>query len=162
MNNFALSSGVIYSSTNGYFEFYSSSIYNNYAISNPIGEVLEVINPSIISNSRIYNNNLISTKAFAAEILGTCHLLCFLTSEIKALIQQSLVSYSSIPSVKFAFQIISSDLSLVTNTVVFEQEYLINAFLSTISLKDVIIANITTLDSVLEFTSTKAQISGIT
>lgn len=81
---------------------------------------------------------------------------------MKALIQQNLVSYSSITSVKFAFQIISSDLSLVNNTEVFEQEYLINAFLSMISLKDMVIANITTLDSVLELISTKVQISGMT
>ena len=60
--NFAVESGVIQSSNNGYYQFYSSIFHHNFALSSAFGEIFDVSNTPVINNWTIYQN-FIKTKS---------------------------------------------------------------------------------------------------
>ena len=51
-----LNNGVITAKENGYFKFYDSDIYKNYALTSPISEILSSQQESVIDGCRITNN----------------------------------------------------------------------------------------------------------
>lgn len=73
-NNFAVQSGVIQGSNEGYFEIYSSVISNNYAYSIPISELFLVSPMSIVSNTQIMNNDVLTQSAILQEV-SKCNVL---------------------------------------------------------------------------------------
>ena len=159
IKNFALSSGVIYSYNNGYFEFYSSTIANNYALSNPIGEVLEVFSESIVNKWTIYNNVILNITSFSTELIKWSS-LCFLSSAYLSYIQTIIGSYN-IQGIKFGFQVIEGIISFVNSTKIYDQEYFINSFISTISFIDIEIANYTSVEPSLELTGSTVNMSNV-
>ena len=67
-NNFGISSGIAYTTDSGYFEFYRTSILNNYALSSPISEMFNSVIDSKLnrwtmsSNYGLLNNNQIEDQ----------------------------------------------------------------------------------------------------
>lgn len=72
--NFALQSGVIQSSNNGYYELYRSYINNNYANSLSVSEIFIVTQPSIFSNCTVFDN-LVLTKSQIVSEFDQCSTL---------------------------------------------------------------------------------------
>ena len=73
--NFGITSGVVNTALNGYFEFYDSNIYNNYANSNPVSQLFDSSSISIISNCKIYQNQALSKSQIDTEFNTICFLL---------------------------------------------------------------------------------------
>jgi hypothetical protein len=67
-NNFAVESSIIRAITSGYFEFYNTTITQNYALSVSIGEIFDVVIPPKLSGCRIYQNHILSKTEFLSEI----------------------------------------------------------------------------------------------
>ena len=53
---------------NGKFEFYNSSIHDNYAMQNPIASILMSLDASIIDHTEIYQNILIDESTMTNEL----------------------------------------------------------------------------------------------
>ena len=79
-NNFALQSAVMSSQTNGYFTFINSVIENNFALTVPVLDLIDVADPSEISNTIIRNNTVISKSDFLAQNTS-CTFLCHIPKE---------------------------------------------------------------------------------
>ena len=60
---------------NGYFEIYSSQIYNNYASQSPISELFNSAVMSVIDNTTIYNNEALTYNEIVTEFNITCEKL---------------------------------------------------------------------------------------
>ena len=73
--NFGITSGVVNVAQNGYFEFYDSNIYNNYANSNPVSQLFDSAPISIISNCKIYQNQALTKSQINTEFNTICSLL---------------------------------------------------------------------------------------
>lgn len=67
----AFTAGVIKIQNDGSFEFYDSEIYNNYAYSNIVSEMIDSGEDSVISNCKIHDNfDLVDS--WQTEIYGNC------------------------------------------------------------------------------------------
>ena len=86
VQNFAITSSLIYALNDGYFEIYDSKIYQNYAIQNIISEMFSSSYLNIIDNTMIYNNVAISSDDIYSEFTGTCKLLWFVPSSLSSYI----------------------------------------------------------------------------
>lgn len=71
IQNFAITSTLIYATNDGYFEIYDSKIHQNYAIQNIISEMFSTSYLNIIDNTTIYDNEAISGDDIYAEFSGT-------------------------------------------------------------------------------------------
>lgn len=69
-NNFAIEAGLIYSYSDAYFEIYDSEITENYAMSISMAQIIDSAGTSIVSNSSIYGNHVISSTDLQYEIGG--------------------------------------------------------------------------------------------
>ena len=67
-NSFAVESGVVQSSNNGYYKFYNSIFTYNYALSSVFGEIFDVSTNPLISNWTISNNFIKSKSSILNEI----------------------------------------------------------------------------------------------
>ena len=67
-NSFAVESGVVQSSNNGYYKFYNSIFTYNYALSSAFGEIFDVSTNPLISNWTISNNFIKSKSSILNEI----------------------------------------------------------------------------------------------
>ena len=71
-NNFASISGVIRVADNGYFELYSSQLYNNYASQSSISELFNSALTSIVDNTTIYGNEALTNDEITTEFNTRC------------------------------------------------------------------------------------------
>ena len=71
VQNFAITSTLIYATNDGYFEIYDSKIFQNYAVQNVISEIFSSSYYSIIDNTAIYNNEAVSQESIYAEFTGS-------------------------------------------------------------------------------------------
>ncbi|CAI2375458.1 unnamed protein product [Moneuplotes crassus] len=141
-NNFAIISGVAEVTLDGYFEFYQTQISNNYANSDPISLILDSASLSKVSNCSIYGNEALS-KAQLVQEFATCSKLCFISTEYKTYSDNNFAASIIDNAEDQLFQVISGSLSILSNTKIYDQSIIINAFVSTITFEDSLIENIT-------------------
>ena len=70
MNNFAMDSGVARVVTNGYFEFYSSVITQNYAKRSPLSFLFDSVSLSLIDNCEIFGNIKMTDDQILNEVVN--------------------------------------------------------------------------------------------
>ena len=73
--NFAVSSGVIEATNNGYFEFYNTTIRNNYAVSSSVGLLFDVAGVSKVQSSTIEENMVLASSDVLKEVTVLCNYL---------------------------------------------------------------------------------------
>ena len=120
---------------NGYFEFYNSSIYNNYAINNPVGEILDSANLWILSSVAVYGNQALTVSDISTEFIIKWNYLWFVTSNF--------ISYANTNNLLIAstlnaslVQLILSSLSIQVGSSIKNQDILFNIFLSALSISN--------------------------
>lgn len=145
-NNFAIQSGVIQSGNDGYFEFYRSIIKNNYALSLSVSELFVSGTQSVINNSTIQENVVLTKDEILTE-LSYWEMLWFLSENYKAYLI-SRPSLFTIPSTKYWFQTILSSLSISNSSLITAQSLFLNSYLSTISISSATLTSITTSSSI--------------
>ena len=121
MKIFAISSTVIDSQNNGYFNFTDSVIYNNYAVNIPVAKLFDSALTSEIHNTTIYENEAMTVDQVKAEVTGTCQKLCFLNTlfETKVLTDTNFAKYTYAEEI---FQLIVSELDIDSATEIYSQK----------------------------------------
>ena len=149
-NNFGITSTIFQTSLNGYFHFYNSSISQNYAINNQVGEMLDSINLSIMSNVSIYNNEAMSINDITSEFISKWNRLCFVPNVLaQYIINNNKLIVSSFKT--SIIQLIVSSLSIQNNSRISNQTALFNIFLSQLTISNSDIFNVS--DSIQSLTS---------
>jgi hypothetical protein len=59
---------VAKASDGGHFEFYESSVYNNYATQIPVFEIFDSSQSSILDSTQLYDNAMIDNDEFISEV----------------------------------------------------------------------------------------------
>ena len=140
-DNAAFVSTIADVANNGYFEFYRSRIYNNYAYQIPVTEILDSRLVSVIDSCEMYSNHdLFDT--WVTETTSTCNKLCFVPSELAQYYNTSGVITLAETENDALFQVISSSLRLQNSTYIHDQNSIVNLFLSDLYVTDSIIENI--------------------
>jgi predicted outer membrane repeat protein len=119
VNNFALIGGIVYTTSGGTFEFYESQIHDNYAYANAFGVMNEHLPRNILDNEFI--NKKCSKLWFIDE--------SFINNVYAPLIENVIEDLD-------LFLLILSSLVIENNTIISNQEYLINSYISSIVIKD--------------------------
>jgi hypothetical protein len=132
-----VTSGVIKSDNNGYFQFYNSHIYHNRAFSAPISEMLDSLNPSIISNCTIYKNNHFSKDDILAAINDPNY---GLFQTFIDYINENTDMFDG-KSIKNAFYLITSQLSFQDYTTITDQDFLLYSIYSQVQVNGLIVAD---------------------
>ena len=159
-NNFAVSAGVVKTQSNGLFEFYNTTITQNYAQNNPMAQLFDSVSLSIIDNTTIYDNHALSQQQILSEFNTDCQLLCFLQAVYKQhLLNNELITVDNAAEL---IQLISAVLEIKNSSYIYEQTTLFNVFMSTLVIENTEISNITiseisvkAVSSVLTFTNIK-------
>ena len=147
MNNFAIQSGVIQASNDGYYEFYRSYITDNYAYMLSISEIFIVTRPPLFSNSTIFGN-LVLTRNQILNELDSCDLLCFLSDIYTQYLKNNLNLLNG-GSIEASIQCISGALTIANNTYVTDQPVFINSYLSEVIISYLHIYSITSESRVM-------------
>lgn len=158
-NNFAVASGVISATASGHFELYDSEINTNYALRNPIGQVFDTGNPSIIDNTQISNNIVVTVNQLNSE-MASCSNLCFIGDELKALIMST--DYTDYEISRSAIQIIFGELIIRNGSVIYSQDEFVNSFISSLTLDGSTIENISYDHPLIEVSATTFVINNVT
>lgn len=95
-----------------------------------------------MSNSSIYQNHAFSRAELTAEY-ATCVELCFIPEEYKTHSNDNFGSIILDQEQDQLFQVISGTLSIISNSRIYDEAILINAFVSTVTFEDSLIENIT-------------------
>ena len=140
-NNFSITSTIFMTSLNGYFELYNSSIYNNFATNNPVGEILDSANLWTMSNVVIYSNQALTISAINSELNTRWNYLWFVPSNfINYINANKLLNINTInPSL---IQLILSSLSIQNNSKIYDQNVLFNIFISVLSISNLQLINL--------------------
>ena len=158
-NNFGVQSGVIQCSNEGYFQLYSSIITDNFAYSVSLSELFLSSTSSEINNSTI-QNNLCLTKSYITQQLNNCSNLWFFKSDFKLFLSQN-NNLMDITSVPYAFELISSSLSLTNSTSIENQDYLSGCFQSNFTISDSIIKSTSIQSNLIYLSSTSLTINNV-
>ena len=126
---------------NGYFEFYNSSIYNNYAVSNPVGELLDSANLWIMSNVTIYNNQALTINAINSEFNTKWDILWFVPANFINYVNNSKNVFSIVINTSL-IQLILSSLTIQNSSVISNEEIFFDCFISSLTIKDSQVKNI--------------------
>ena len=159
-NNFAVSAGVVKAQSNGLFEFYNTTITQNYALNNPMAQLYESVSLSIIDETTIHDNHALSQQKILSEFNTDCQLLCYLPTVYKQyLLENELLTIDNTAEL---IQLISASLEIKNSSYIYEQTTLFNVFMSTLVIENTEISNITISEisvkavaSVLTFTNIK-------
>ena len=146
-NNFAIQSGVIQASNEGRYQIYSSVISNNYAYSMSISEILLVASESKINNCTIYQNLRFSKVIILNEIINW-NLLWFMANSFKAYINSNSDLMGSISS-GYSIHLISSNFIIENSTTIYNQDYFIDGFESTIQINNTTLRESMTYSSIV-------------
>ena len=156
-NNFAVQSGVIQSSNDGYYELYRSYITDNYAYTLSISEIFIVTQPPLFSNSTIYGNLVLSKDQILSEF-DSCSLLCFLSDAFIQYVRDNL-SLLDAGSIDNSIQCISGTLTITNNTYVTDQPTFINSYLSEMVISNLSVYNITTPSRVIDCVDSELELT---
>ena len=90
--NVAYTAAIADVTSNGYFEFYDSDIYENYAYQTPVASILDSRLTSVISKCQIHSNqDLFNT--WTTEINEACDKTCFVPEKLKTYLLKDSESY---------------------------------------------------------------------
>jgi hypothetical protein len=145
-NNFAIQSGVIQSSNDGYFEFYNSSIISNFAYSLPISEIFIVTTYPKFINCTIHSNSVLSASSILS-LSTSCTFLCFSSTFSAHLL--TLTSLLTLPFLPYSIEWIRATLLISNGTTITNQPYFLNTYLSTVNISDSSFIDIQTEGSVI-------------
>ncbi|CAI2368933.1 unnamed protein product [Moneuplotes crassus] len=137
-NNFAASSGVISTESNGKFEFINSKIYLNYAIQNPIGLLYGLNKVSVFSNCEIYQNEVVKTSELLLEFTN-CSKFCHMSDSLKEYLTTFI--HSNIIKSQAAVQILFGSLEISNGTKIYNQQEFISASDSLVTILNSTISN---------------------
>ena len=142
VQNFAITGTVFQTSTNGYFVIADSNIYNNYAINNPVGELLDGANLCVISNSTVYSNQAMSVDTIKSDFNIKCSQLWFVSQDFIQYVNNNALLVPSKYEISL-IQLIVSSLSIQSGSKISNEQIMFNIFLSTLTISDSIITNVT-------------------
>lgn len=125
---------------------YESEIYQNYALSSPVAQLKEGVVLSIIDNSEIHNNIALTESEIAEELFEECELLCFVPSTFKTYLIEQRTKLLDFKLSRGLVQLISAPME-IRNSSIYNQETLFSAFISSLSLVDTHIYNITVVET---------------
>lgn len=151
-NNFAIISGVIQANNNGYFEFYNWSIYENYALSSSVSQVFDVANTPVINGWTIHDNLILSVTQLENELNSVWTYLCFMNEGFKEHLRDNPGLYT-ITTSKRVFQLISSNLLITNQTVIYNEGALVDSFVSTLTIENSLFYDLETTSSAFTITS---------
>ena len=139
--NIAFAGAIADVANNGYFEFYDSSIFENYAYQTPLLSILDSRITSIISNCTIHSNfDLYDT--WKSEIKNKCDKTCAVPEKLRNYYKKSdALLYLKIQSAA-PLNVISSSLKLEDNTHFYNHDTMISIFLSDVEIVDCTIGDI--------------------
>ena len=156
--NFAVISGVIQVINNGYFQLFNSELHHNYAISSSISQILDVATTPIIDNSKFHDNLVLSSDTVQIEINTACFYLWFLQKSYKDYLKSHTNVYT-IESTYLLFELIQANLVIRNSTQIYNDRSVVSAFISTFTLIDSMLYNLSILSYAFKFTSSNATIS---
>jgi hypothetical protein len=161
-DNFALTSGVIRVVNDGHFEIYNSNIFQNYAQKNTISLIFNSGNLSKIDKWNIYDNLELTKDKILTEMQSEWSLLCFIPETVKTFISTNIEEDDIENSSKSMFNVLSASLEISNESLIHSQDVLINAFLSSIAIKDSEISNITLTGHSISIVASSLEFSNIT
>ena len=159
--NFALTSGVANVFQNGKFEFYDSQIYSNYAHNNPVSQLLESALTSIIDHCQIYQNVNLDKAQLDIEFNGTCSKLCFLNTKFIQFFKFNFQAEITSKGVNSLFQLISTSLIIQNRSKIFQQDSIIEAFLSEVEITNSTISDINVTGVSIEILSSQLSLTNV-
>ena len=135
IQNFAVTSTLLQASNNGYFEIYNSKITQNYGMLNIVLEIINSINLSIIDNTKIYSNEFMTISDIYSEFTDSCKLLWFVPTSLASYIISNPSLYNFLIEPKM-FELISANLIIQNNSVIYNQLSIAKSFMSTLTFVD--------------------------
>ena len=117
-NNFALEAGVVKAHINGYFEFDNTTITQNYALSVPVGDLVDGALISNVTNSRIFNNQILPIDSFKTT-------LNYLPADFIDYLDRHPSFLDIIPS-EYSFKLIQANLRIDSGTQVTNQSAIVD------------------------------------
>jgi hypothetical protein len=162
-NNFAIVGGVLKAQDNGIFVIKNSLIYSNYALSISIAQLFDVPSTASISGSEIYSNALISKSDILSYVQSSTKWgeLCWLSDAYKAYLLDHTVLLDQTIS-NYPFQAIKSNMQIDGSSSITEQEYIIDAFVATVTFLNVNIYDWKIKGTAIQVTGGSLYFSGIT
>ena len=156
--NFAIQAGIVQAQNNGAFSFHNSTISSNYALSFPVGQCFDSILTSVFDNTTISSNTYYDKYSILEFITNSTNwgTLCW----VNTLFSNFLIMNSNLMDITTSFytiQLISSSLEISGMSTISNQMYIIDAFLSTIAIK-----NSTIRDTLLSGTGINVSASNLT
>ena len=136
---------------------YDSNVANNFAVAYPMAWVYDNGIASLIRNSSIHSNFGITINQLAQEI-NTCNILCFMTESFKQYLSDNIETISETAPSSALIQLLFAELEITTNTKIFNQTVLFDAFLATLKISDSKISNILYSSTAVKVVSTKVWI----
>ena len=116
---------------------------------------------SIISNTEIYDNVLLTKDEVLEEIEDRCSVLCFFTDNYSTYLTENDGLMDITPS-KYLFVIISSQLEISSGSWIYNEEYLIDSFSSVLEIADTQFTDIQMMTIGLKLTTSNVTISNLT
>jgi hypothetical protein len=161
-NNYAIKSGVVKINTNGYFEFYNTVITKNYAKNNPISLLLDWVNISIFNNCTIYDNAMVTIDEAVEEFSTGWSKLCFIGQNLKNFIIDYTQHLNNEPPTSSLIQLIFASVKISNSSHIYSQSSIVKAFLSTITIENSTINDISMTESAIEGVSSTIEFSKMT
>ena len=160
-NNFAIEAGIIKAASDGYFEFYNVTISQNYALTELIGNIFDSVNYSVLDNTLISDNKIISSAEMQTELNTRCTFLCFIPTDFKNYITASPERLVVIQT-KHLFLNILGNLIIRNNSVIFNQDSLVNSYSSSLVISNSVIENLQMSQSGIIITGSQVTFENIT
>ncbi|CAI2377304.1 unnamed protein product [Moneuplotes crassus] len=141
-SNFALKYGAFEVTSGSKISFKNSSLYNNFAIQNPVGSILETVEASEFTNCSIYDNSYLTNEEVIEEIQAGCDKLCMISHQLKQHLNQNIDVVINTEKSKYAISVITGSIEISQGTQIHTQAYLMNCFLSAAKISEVFIYSI--------------------
>jgi hypothetical protein len=141
-SNFGLTAGIVKAENNGQFQFHRCNFTENSSNSYPIAQLFDVPIAPVLDHC-IIHTHLRYSKSQILSLMQepfNCGLICFFNEEYKQYLKdnQNLMLASS---QGFLIQLISSSIEILNGTVVYDEYYFLDAFVSTVTMRDIIISD---------------------
>ena len=160
-NNFAIESGIIKVVSDGYFEFYNVTITQNYALTELIGHIFDSVNYSVLDNTLIYDNKIVSSAEIQTELNTRCTFLCFIPTDFKTYITANPERLVVIQT-KHLFLNILGNLIIRNDSVISNQDSLVNSYASSLTFSNSVIENIQMSQSSIIITGSQVTFENTT
>ncbi|CAI2361155.1 unnamed protein product [Moneuplotes crassus] len=139
-NNFGLQNGLFAVESFGTISFFNSEIHDNFGVQNLLGSLFLGVNPSVFSNSSVYDNYFIPKVDILKEVTEGCTHLCFLTSQMKDYLAGNDLSF--VAESEYLLEVVQASVDIIDQSQVYRQSLLLNSFSSTITIQNSSISDI--------------------